>query len=724
MPVITVGRLAEEQARPNQNGERWVRGTIRLHGPCQRLLTEIGQRKLPFTYVTDRLLPKQPVIILGDYEGYRIPDTGRIWKTLSIQKIILPDGPVLEKLGITFPEAVRKIARKDSSLLEALGKSELDVRKKLTDLVGTKNKFADRILELYGDMAYEKVVENPWKLIHLVPYFTIQQADKVAEKLGIPLTDGRRFQEYFRYLLDQSFEGHRNTYIQEHEFIAFYWMHFSGDMPLEEFKQLAGKRNSPIIKSELGYHPAHFYRAEKASYEVVLKSLDIRIPVTHTEQAVLEDVISHSDIQLTGEQGHAAVHAFHSPLHIITGGPGTGKTTILKTILQKMFRMVQDPFGELSPILLAAPTGKAAFRMWEQTGVTAHTIHSAFGIIPDYGCLNVEEMAKRLSHVRYLVIDEASMLDTKLFGDLCRILLAMDHVPFLLLVGDIDQLPPVQHGQVFRDLLEFLKERAPDQVTELTVLKRQGADSYIPELAAYIRNGQFPGQGWFEGKPDIFFAPVSMDNFQAVLKEGVLGPKQGELDTIQILTPYRNGETPDTIHAINHFVQGLYNPVPEDAPGVTVGNPPRTFHVGDKVINRTNRTKTIINGSIGTVRSIYDQPRDLFAWTMEVDFDGEIETFEYEEFKSLELAYAITIHASQGSEYENVVTCITRGSHNPEFLNRNLLYVAVTRASKRLVLLGQISTFQQMAATEQKPRKTALSHWLGHYRAEKGGGQI
>ena len=716
MPIITVGRLRVEQTKLNANNEdRWMRGTIDLYGRCRSLLSEIGQRKLPFTMVTGKMIPKEPMILLGEITTYRIPNSNVDWKTLEIRKFIPQNSPLLKELDCSFITAVRKIADNDEEFLQAIGGIELTVRKKIQDLVGSKNRFADHMIEHFGDHAYDKLIDNPWRMINIIPYFTITHADNVAEKLGIPLTDDRRFPEYFRYLMDQAFESHRNTYMSENEFMAFYWMHFSDSMTVEEFRNLTRKRNSPVIKTELGYHPAHFYWAEDASYRIIQKSMEISIPMTRKEEWIIEQVLAESPIQLSDEQLHALREAFHSSLHVITGGPGTGKTTVLNTILRKLALLTGRDFDEQCPYLLVAPTGKAAYRMYEQTGIIAHTIHSAFGIIPEYGCLDIEETANRLSHVRYLIIDESSMLDTKLFGDLCRVLLQMDHIPFLLLVGDIDQLPPVQHGQVFRDLVLFVKKHAAEHLTCLTLLKRQANGSHIPELAAYIKDGTFPDLEWFEDKNDIFFVPSTMETFQKQLVENVLAPKKDELDTIQILTPYRNGTTPDTVHMINKIVKPLYNAEMNGnlEKSIICAQTGQILHVGDKVINRANRTKTIINGSLGEIVEIHNHSKDIFSWSIDVMFEnGEEDNFSYEDSKWLELAYAITIHASQGSEYPNVVMCAMRGSSNADFLNRNLLYVGVTRAAKKLVLIGQIENFRQIAATKQRPRHTALAYWL------------
>lgn len=723
MAVITVGYLEVEQRKPQAGGEEfWIRGTVHLHPSCRSLLRQIDQRKLPFTVVTGKSIPKKPVILLGDFSEYQFPNSGRVWKTFELEKWLDEDSSAIQNLSCSFSEAIEKIARKDKTFLKELESMELRMKKKLNKLLGTRNKFADYLMEQFEMDAYDELVENPWKMIHIIPYFTIAHADAVAAKVGLSLDDPKRFRELFRHVLDQSLETQRNTYLTENEFLALYWMHFSNTMSFDEYKQLAATEGSPLIKTELGYHPLHFYEAERASFEVILQSLQTRIPEVEGESEITEQVINDSSIPLTAQQEHAIRQAFHTPLHILTGGPGTGKTTTLNSILTKLMLLTGcSPDEEHSPFLLIAPTGKAAYRMWEQTGIMAHTANSAFGIVPGYGCISVRKTAKRLSHVKYLIIDESSMLDTQLFGDICRVLQAMDHLPFLLLVGDADQLAPVQHGQVFLDILHYLQEQAPEQVTALTEVKRQANGSHIPELAFFLRKGTFPPLAWFQDKPDVFFVPNTLQDFPKTLVSNVLLPKQKELDDIQIITPYRNGTTADTIVAINGQVEPIYNQTPEYENDELLGTmiklpvatyPGKTFRVGDKVINRSNRNAQVVNGSVGVITHIHQPTADDSDQSLRVNFNGVEELYAYEEFRELELAYAITIHASQGSEYPNVVLPILRGQANPDFLNRNLLYVGVTRASKKLVLMGSHSVFCQIAATPMKLRKTALAHWL------------
>lgn len=712
--MIIAGRLIPEMDRENKNG-RWIRGNIMPYGPCAVLLDDVGengQRRLPFTITTTRPLPNKPVVAVGSLSEFPL-DSGTIWYTLDITEYYEKGDPMLENFG-TFNELAAKIAKKDPEVISALGDRKTKIREMLIKIFGTGNSFADRMIDLFGVSAYDKLKENPWQMIHTVPYFTMKQADHAAEFFGIPLTHENRFREHFRQRLDLFFEGRKDTYMSGGDLYALYLLDFASEMTKDEFKKRTMDCDEPLVyQTKLGIHPAQFYYDERAAVKLIRRAGLLCIPVT--EEVLEAEAAARGAINFTlsEEQEHGFRNAFHTPIHFVTGGPGTGKTTLLSAVLKKMEILtginLNDP---VSPVLLAAPTGKAAYRMWEQTGVTAHTIHSAFRIVPDYGCLDIEQAAEALSHVRYLVIDESSMLDTHLFGEMARILLAMDHMPFILLVGDIDQLAPVGHGQVFKDLLDYAESVCPDCVTRLTVLKRQKDGSSIPELAAYLSDGRFPNMDWFKDRKDVVFVNADSDALPGILKHAVLEPKKGDLSSVQIITPYRNGDKQDTVPALNILAQPYFNPEPEGR-SVTVMSPSRTFEIGSRVINKKNRTETVINGSLGTVTALDSSSTDLFKWTVTVEFDsGDEVVYPYGELKDLDLAYAITVHAAQGSEYENVVLCITRGAANDEFLNRNLLYTAVTRAVKRLIILGNLGTYKSAAATPAPVRKTALSEWL------------
>lgn len=712
--MVIAGRFVPEQAKDNENG-RWIRGDIMPYGPCAVLLNDIGehgQRRLPFTIVTSHPLPKKPVVAVGSLSDYTLPD-GRLWYTLEIVEYYEKGDPALDEYG-TFNELADKIANKDAEVIQALGDRKTRIKEALKKIFGAGNNFADRMIEKFGTSAYDRLKANPWQMIHVIPYFGMKQADHAAEVLGIPLTDENRFREHFRSRIDLFFENRKDTYMSSADFYGLYLMDFSSEMEKDEFMKKTMEGDDPLVfKTDLGIHPAQFYYDEKASVNLIKRAGRIHIPKTREIELAEEEARKELDFELTPEQEHGFRNAFRTPIHFITGGPGTGKTTLLSAILKKLRLLTHKDLNDpMSPVLLAAPTGKAAYRMWEQTHVTAHTLHSAFQIIPDYGCVDMERAAEALSHVRYLIIDESSMLDTHLFGETARIISKMDHVPFILLVGDINQLAPVGHGQVFKDLLEYAEAVCPECVTRLTVLKRQKGDSNIPELANdYIAEGKFPGVDWFKDKPDIKFVNVDAYTMIPTLEKAVLAPRKGDLDSVQLITPFRNGTMGDTVPAINILAQPYYNL--DEGKFITINNPDRTFRIGSKVINKKNRTDTIINGSIGTVTEMNTTSRDLFEWSVTVTFEsGDEMVYPYGDLKELDLAYAITVHASQGSEYEDVVLCIARGGSSPEFLNRNLVYTAVTRAVKRLILLGNIKVFAAAAATPAPVRKTALSEWL------------
>lgn len=721
--MIIAGRLVPEQTRENDNGQ-WIRGNIMPYGPCAVLLEDVGDRgqsRLPFTLTTPYPLPKRPIVAVGSLSEY-ILQSGKPWYTLDISEYYEKGDPALEPFG-TFNELAAKLARKDEDTIAALGDAKTRIKEALQKIFGTGNSFADRMLEMFGTSAYSRLRQNPWQMIHIIPYFTMKQADQAAEYLGIPLTDENRFREHFRSRIEAFFDGRKDTYLSDSDFYALYLMDFANEMTKDEFRAKTMEDDEPLVfKTELGIHPAQFYYDEKASVALIKRAGRITIPETDEIVQAEEQARKLIDYTLTPEQEHGFRNAFRSPIHFITGGPGTGKTTTLSAILKKLEILTHmDLKDPVSPVLLVAPTGKAAYRMWEQTNLPAHTIHSAFRIIPDYGCMDMEQAAEALSHVRYLIIDESSMLDTHLFGEMARIMAKMDHMPFLLLVGDIDQLAPVGHGQVFKDLLEYAKAVYPDCVTRLTVLKRQKDGSRIPELAStYLANGKFPGTQWFEETDDITFVNADSNSLPGILEHRVLEPKKGELDNVQIITPFRNGTMGDTVPAINRLAQPYYNPDPEGR-SITVNNPDRTFQMGSRVINKKNQSETVINGSIGTVIRMDTDSKNLLEWSIVVKFDsGDEVEYMYGDLKELDLAYAITVHASQGSEYENVVLCVTRGGANAEFLNRNLIYTAVTRAVKRLILLGNPKAFAVAAVTPAPVRKTALSEWLKEERDNHG----
>lgn len=511
-----------------------------------------------------------------------------------------------------------------------------------------------------------------------------------------------------------------NTFIIEKEFDALYWRHFYSLIERDDFDRFVEESTSPdnpsklpVIKTRLGYHPRHLYQAEVNSLRF-LESVLYHEPVTgDRDEEIVTQIINKQKFTPTDEQEHALRRALSDPIHILTGGPGTGKTTILHAIVQKI-EMMHSNYSPLKkpPFLLISPTGKAASRMQEQTGHKASTIHSAFSLAPEMILDEemVDEVVKKLDGIEYIIIDESSMLDSFLFGEMSKVLINLPEIPKLLFVGDIDQLPPVGNGQVFRDITGLIKRDYPQYFTELTEVKRQEGDSNIPEFARMIRSGKFPDKSWIEKTDDIEFIDTEYSELPTHLIGKVLNPRKGHLEDVQILTPYSSGDNGDTHGKISKGVSTVFNPTTKDEQTVYLGEDNTPVRLNDRVLNTINLSDKVVNGSVGNVIKINNSSTDLWDWSITVNFNGEEYEYPKEEWNALNLAYAMTIHKSQGSEYDTVVIPILRGYS--QFLSKNLIYTGATRAKRILFLLGSYETFVKMARMPIPPRRTALSAWL------------
>jgi exodeoxyribonuclease V alpha subunit len=372
-----------------------------------------------------------------------------------------------------------------------------------------------------------------------------------------------------------------------------------------------------------------------------------------------------TDETLSEEQRAAIQMALTQPLSILTGGPGTGKTTCLKALIAALA-------AQHKRFALASPTGRAAKRLSEATGHPASTIHRLLEFSPLEGFQRSEEHPLDLD---FLVVDEASMLDLLLTNHLLKAIRPGTHVLF---VGDVDQLPSVGAGDVLRDLLD--SKLAP--VTRLTAIFRQAADSKIITNAHRIHQGQFPV--FSQGDGDFFFFPAgdtasAADWVIDLVAERI--PRKFSLDPlldIQVLSPVYRGPAGVTI--LNDRLQERLNPPSADKPERRLYG--TVFRLGDKVMQtQNNYDKDVYNGDIGFVRAL-----DGIEQTLTVDFEGRIATYDWSEADQLSLAYVISVHKAQGSEFPAVVLPVVTQHYT--MLQRNLLYTAITRARQLCVLAG------------------------------------
>lgn len=574
---------------------------------------------------------------------------------------------------------------------------------------GITMNLAVKIYQEYGPRLYSVLKENPYQLADDIPGVGFKMADEIARKAGIFTDSDFRIKCGVLYILLQA-TANGHTYLPEEELLSqasellkiepsFIEKHLM-DMQLDKrlvIRELEGKR---IVYASLYYYM-------ELNVAKMLHDLNIRGRMPEEEiQTQLLKLQKEEQIELDEKQVQAVVEAVNSGLLIITGGPGTGKTTTINTII----RFFESQEME---ILLAAPTGRAAKRMTEATGYEARTIHRLLeltGVPGDDRSLGMhfERNEENPLDADAVIIDETSMVDIHLMQSLLK---AINPGTRLILVGDVNQLPSVGPGNVLRDIIDS----GSFNVVMLTKIFRQATQSDIVVNAHKINRGEQVPLG--KKSNDFLFIkredPNSIINAMITLVQDKLpGYVHAKTYDIQIMTPMRKGAI--GVERLNTILQEYLNP-PGDgkAEKETAGV---TYRVGDKVMQIKNnyniewevRNKYgipmdkgtgVYNGDMGIVREI-----NAFAELVTVEFDeGRMVDYSFKQLEELELAYAITIHKSQGSEYPAVVIPVFSGPRM--LMTRNLIYTAVTRAKSCVCLVGMPEVFGDMVNNEMEQRR-------------------
>ncbi len=543
---------------------------------------------------------------------------------------------------------------------------------------------AARIYKRYGDAAVAVLRENPYKLADDISGIGFAGADKIAGSLGIEKTAPKRLQAGLVFALEEAAsEGH---------------VCYPEDMLLAEARELLGVEKEllphalhelevahKIVRQSFMCYLAPLHTAELGCAHHFKRLLsEEKVPVSIDVEKALLWITSKQNIQLSEEQADALRTAVRAPVLVITGGPGTGKTTLVKSLLA-MFET-----KGLS-VLLAAPTGRAAKRMEAATGRQASTIHRLLEFNPRSGGFTRTEYDPLRTDL--LVIDETSMVDVQLMHSLLR---ALPGDCRLVLVGDVDQLPSVGAGNV---LLDTIASNAVPTVRLRTVF-RQASESGIVRNAHRINRGEDP-----EFNADDFFFVEREDPERVVstIAEIVTTriPRKWGLDPlrdVQVLSPMHRG--PAGVANLNQVLQGVLNEKGRPAPR-------RNFRLGDRVIQqRNNYDLDVFNGDMGRVDAIDEE-----AQTLTVVFDNRPVLYGFDETDDLSLAYAITVHKAQGSEYSAVVMPLV--PQHFMLLQRNVLYTGVTRAKKLVVLVGDPKALRRaLHNTDVTRRHTRLAERL------------
>ncbi|HBD78978.1 MAG TPA: ATP-dependent RecD-like DNA helicase [Roseburia sp.] len=574
---------------------------------------------------------------------------------------------------------------------------------------GITMNLAVKVYQQYGQEVYGIIRENPYRLADDIEGVGFRTADEIAVRVGIRMDSDFRIRSGILYvLLQASTEGH--TYLPEEELTRRTGQLLEvGEEQIEkQYMDLAIERKIIMKQGEnqTQIYAASFYYME-ANTATMLKQLNVSYDVPDLEiEERVRRIEKQTGMELDEHQMTAVKEAVRNGLLIITGGPGTGKTTTINTII-KYFEM------EGLDIFLAAPTGRAAKRMSETTGFEARTIHRMLELNGGVdGAAGFERNEQNPLETDVVIIDEMSMVDISLMHALLK---AVAVGTRLILVGDVNQLPSVGPGSVLRDIIRSHE----CNVVMLTKIFRQASTSDIIVNAHKINQGE---EVTLDNKSmDFFFlkrydADVIISVVLQLIKQKLPKFVDATPYDIQVLTPMRKGLL--GVERLNGILQRYLNPPSPQKREKEHGD--ILFREGDKIMQTRNnyqleweiRTKYglsvdkgtgVFNGDMGIVREIND-----FAETMTVEFDeGRMVEYPYKLLGELELAYAITIHKSQGSEYPAVVIPLLSG---PSMLmNRNLLYTAVTRARKCVTLVGNEVTFAQMVQnTSQQKRYSGL----------------
>lgn len=603
---------------------------------------------------------------------------------------------------------VKGISERKAMEIAAQVNEKRDLRQAMIFLqqYGITMNLAVKVYQTYGQEVYGIVRENPYRLADDVEGVGFRTADEIAARVGIRMDSDFRIRSGVLYvLLQASGEGH--TYLPKEELTkrARQLLEVDAEQIEKQYTDLAMERKIIIKTAEEGdlqIYAASFYYME-ANTAAMLKQLNISydVPDIEIEQRV-RTIEKQTGMVLDEHQMTAVKEAVRNGLLVITGGPGTGKTTTINTII-KYFEL------EGMDIFLAAPTGRAAKRMSETTGFEARTVHRMLELNGGAeGKAGFERNENNPLETDLIIVDEMSMVDITLMHSLLKAIAVGTR---LILVGDVNQLPSVGPGSVLRDIIESHN----CNVVMLTKIFRQASTSDIIVNAHKINHGE---EVILDNKSmDFFFlkrydADVIINVVLQLIKQKLPKFVDAEPYDIQVLTPMRKGLL--GVERLNGILQQYLNPPMKNKLEKEHGD--ILFREGDKVMQIRNnyqlewevRTKLgltvdkgtgIFNGDMGIIREIND-----FAETMTVEFDeGKTVEYSYKLLDELELAYAITIHKSQGSEYPAVVIPLLSG---PSMLmNRNLLYTAVTRARKCVTLVGNDAAFAQMVQNTSQQRR-------------------
>ena len=572
---------------------------------------------------------------------------------------------------------------------------------------GIPNKLALQIQDTYKEETLEIIQQYPYQLVEDIQGIGFKIADQLAQQLGIGSDAPERFRAGLVHTLFQQSMETGDTYLEARDLLAY-----TIDL-LEKARQVE------IDPAKVAEELAHLIEEDKVQNvdtkifenslyfaEEGIRSNLVRILEKGKQESFeiskIEKIIAlvEQDFKIKYDQiqKKAICDAINHKVFILTGGPGTGKTTVINGIIATYAALHQLDLKKKQelPILLAAPTGRAARRMNELTGLPSATIHRHLGMTGDDDISHLDDYLD----ADFIIVDEFSMVDTWLANQLLSNISSNSKI---LIVGDADQLPSVSPGQVLADFLQI--PILPQ--TKLTKIYRQSEDSTIVTLASQIQQGVLPAD-FTEKKADRSYFEAPSEYIPDMIKKIVAAAIRSGIaaQDVQVLAPMYRG--PAGIDHINQLMQDLINPAENDQ--LIFEAPDCQYRQGDKVIHLVNDAENnVFNGDLGYITDLLPAKyTDSKQDELTINFDGNEIIYPRSEWYKIRLAYAMSIHKSQGSEFPVVLLPITRSSYR--MLQRNLIYTAITRAKSKLILLGELTAFDYATKNTGTARKTYLIH--------------
>ncbi|MFP4878755.1 ATP-dependent RecD-like DNA helicase [Mammaliicoccus sciuri] len=637
---------------------------------------------------------------------------------------------IVDKLGedalqkiIDDPDVLKEIPKlnkqKRDTIAESIRENQAIERImiKLNEL-GFGPKLAMAIYQFYKDETLNIIKQSPYRLVMDINGIGFQRADQIAEQVGISKDHHDRLVAGVSYFLDQQSLQNGHTFLPVDILINGAYELLNHNQPEVVTKdQINGviiemsEENKLIIENDNCFLPSLYY-SEAKSVQIIHRLYQHQDELKEIEKSDLQlhigQIEDMNDVSYADGQKLALETAINHKMMLLTGGPGTGKTTVIRGICELYSEihgvsLNYDDYQEGTdfPIVLAAPTGRAAKRLSESTGLEAMTIHRLIGWSKD---TQPDDVLDNDIHAHLIILDEMSMVDTWLMYQFLR---AVPDYAQIIFVGDEDQLPSVGPGQIFKDLID---SKVIPRVN-LTEVYRQQEGSSIIDLAHKIKNGLPVSIN--EKHHDRSFIPCSSNQIATVVEKVVQGAvnKGYNMQDIQVLAPIYRGSA--GINKLNELLQDILNPKDEDTRFLQYGD--IEYRENDKVLQLINRPDdNVFNGDIGVVTGVYKAEENALGKDVViVDYEGNDITYTKQDLSEITHAYCCSIHKSQGSEFPIVIMPIVRQYFR--MLQKNILYTGLTRAKQSLVVCGEEQAFNQGIQTLGHERMTSFDTKLKMY---------